>query len=176
MACGQFDALRTTAMVHVVLPECCQYLQEECICQFGSPPGQQYENGRNIRVKRHNALTETEWVADDILAFEAGGSEGTLDAPFILHFSKADEVDLESAGHLMAYPNPFNNELVIHWHGTEPLKDLVIEDSRGRRVADLSCNDILNGPCRWNAAGIEGGVYFIHATTETRNYTLRVVK
>jgi hypothetical protein len=134
------------------------------------------ENGRNIRFKWHNALTETEWVADDILAFEAGGSEGTLDAPFILHFSKADEVDLESAGHLMAYPNPFNNELVIHWHGTEPLKDLVIEDSRGRRVADLSCNDILNGPCRWNAAGIEGGVYFIHATTETRNYTLRVVK
>ena len=60
------------------------------------------ENGRNIRFQWHNALTETEWVADDILAFEAGGSEGTLDAPFILHFSKADEVDLESAGHLMA--------------------------------------------------------------------------
>ena len=129
-----------------------------------------------FRFKWQNTLTETEWVADEILPFEPGTIKGSMESPFLLHFPKAEEGHINASGDLIAYPNPFRNELIIHWHGTEALKDLLIEDARGRRVADLNCGNILNGPCRWNAAGMEAGVYFIHATTESRSYTLKVIK
>lgn len=142
---------------------------------YGEPVG---ANGMRqaLRFRWMNALTELELLADEVEFFDAEGWRGTLTEPLVLHFQKSETVPVDSQGGLVAYPNPFRDELTIHWHGTEPVVELRIEDAAGRLIDVLDCDHLETGPCRWNASAAESGVYMIHAVTEERNYTVRVIK
>ena len=85
-------------------------------------------------------------------------------------------MDLGRAGELVAYPNPFVNEIAIHWHGESAVKSLSVQDANGRLVSTLDCDGLMNGPCRWDASHLEQGVYFIHAVTDDGQFAVRLVK
>ena len=124
-----------------------------------------------------SGITELEEQALETLAFTGSEVKGTLSAPYLLHFRSLEESVIPAVdGGLIAYPNPFLDDLTIHWHGTEKVKELRIEDANGRLVNLLDCDDMLNGPCRWNASGLESGVYFIRAITKESTHIVRVIK
>ena len=112
-----------------------------------------------------------------MVAFRPSSLKGEPTSPFILHFTRADmDVQPSAFGGLVAYPNPFADELTIHWHGDAAVKSLSINDANGRLVSHLDCDGLLNGPCRWNATQLERGVYFIHAVTDEGRFAVRIVK
>lgn len=124
-----------------------------------------------------SSLSEVELVADEMVAFRPSSLKGEPTSPFILHFTRADmDVQPSVFGGLVAYPNPFADELTIHWHGDAAVKSLSINDANGRLVSHLDCDGLLNGPCRWNATQLERGVYFIHAVTDEGRFAVRIVK
>lgn len=129
----------------------------------------------HIRFKWHSAFTLTTYDITDVLEFDANRNLGTLQDPVVLHFPKDDrEIDVE--GGLVAFPNPFNDELTIHWHGVEKVIELRVEDTSGRLIDILDCDHLGAGPCKWNAQAAESGMYVIHAITEERSYSVRVIK
>ena len=124
-----------------------------------------------------SGLSEVELVADEMVAFRPSSLKGEPTSPFILHFTRADmDVQPSAFGGLVAYPNPFADELTIHWHGDAAVKSLSINDANGRLVSHLDCDGLQNGPCRWNATQLERGVYFIHAVTDEGRFAVRIVK
>ena len=129
-----------------------------------------------LHFRWKSGLTDLEYVADEGTTFEATRLRGDLQAPFLLRFSEAGLSTPDLDGDLIAYPNPFRDELTIHWHGTLPVQSLRIEDANGRLVEVLDCDQMLNGPCRWVAGGIESGVYFVRAMTAQGQRTVRVIK
>ena len=129
-----------------------------------------------LHFRWKSGLTDLEYVADEGTTFEATRLRGDLQAPFLLRFSEAGLSTPDLDGDLIAYPNPFRDELTIHWHGTLPVQSLRIEDANGRLVEVLDCDQMLNGPCRWVAGGIENGVYFVRAMTAQGQRTVRVIK
>jgi hypothetical protein len=124
-----------------------------------------------------SGLTGMEYPADELETFGAGALKGGLDEPVVLHFSKAQLApSVDMAGGLVAYPNPFRDELTIHWHGEAEVKALRIETAGGQLIEVLDCDNLQSGPCRWVAGDLPAGVYFIHAVTERGNFSVRVVK
>jgi hypothetical protein len=124
-----------------------------------------------------SGLTGMEYPADELETFAANALKGGLDEPVVLHFSKAELApSVDMAGGLVAYPNPFKDELTIHWHGESAVKQLRIETAGGQLVEVLDCDNLQSGPCRWVAGDLPAGVYFIHAVTERGNFSVRVVK
>lgn len=131
----------------------------------------------NLQFRWKSGITEMEEVALETLTFQASGVKGSMSDPYLLHFKSMEEsiVPIVDGG-LVAYPNPFMDDLTIHWHGAEKVKELRVEDANGRLIALLDCDDMLSGPCRWNASGLESGVYFIRAITEDSTHIVRVIK
>jgi hypothetical protein len=124
-----------------------------------------------------SGLTGMQYPADELETFGSGALKGGLDEPVVLHFSKAELApSVDMAGGLVAYPNPFKDELTIHWHGESAVKQLRIETAGGQLVELLDCDNLQSGPCRWVAGDLPAGVYFIHAVTERGNFSVRVVK
>ncbi|MDC0600383.1 hypothetical protein OAO65_03645 [Flavobacteriales bacterium] len=122
-------------------------------------------------------LSGVELIADEMTTFNASELKGSPTEPFLLHFSRAGmELSPAQTGGLVAYPNPFANELTIHWHGESAVERLVIEDANGRLIAQLDCDGLLTGPCRWASSQLESGVYFVRAITERGQSVVRVVK
>lgn len=111
-----------------------------------------------------------------MLSFEPGALKGQLTEPFVLRFSEGLEAMPDYDGDLVAYPNPFRDELTIHWHGSIPVQSLRIEDANGRLIEMLDCDALLHGPCRWVASGVQSGVYFVRALTSEGQRTVRVIK
>ena len=108
------------------------------------------------------------------MVFEASALKGQLDTPFLLHFR-----DLNGGGQpsqLVAFPNPFNDELSIHWHGDEPITELRLENAAGQLIDIIDCDGLTNSPCRIATGQLSAGVYFIHAVTATRNHAVRIIK
>jgi hypothetical protein len=131
-----------------------------------------------LSFRWHAGLTSLEYAADELESFQAGELKGTLDAPYVLHFSKSqlDASGLDRAGGLVAYPNPFRDELTIHWHGESEVLGLRIENASGQLIEVLDCDNLQSGPCRWVAGNLPAGVYFIHAVTAEGNFSVRVIK
>lgn len=129
-----------------------------------------------IHFKWFSHTTQWSYPALETIEFDANAMLGKLGDPFILHFEKGVEADVIGDGGLVAYPNPFRDELTIHWHGTEQVVELRIEDASGRLIDILDCDHLGAGPCRWNATAAESGMYVIHAITEDRSYSVRVIK
>ena len=131
---------------------------------------------QTLNFKWHSHLTDLEYDVVEKLTFVPSGLAGSLENPTILHFEKSIESVPSIDQGLVAYPNPFNDELTIHWHGTEQVVELRIEDTSGRLIDILDCDHLGTGPCRWNATAAESGMYVIHAITEDRSYSVRVIK
>jgi len=124
-----------------------------------------------------SGLTELEFTADETVNFEADRLHGDLEAPMILHFRESLAMPETSVDeHLVAFPNPFRNELSIHWHGDEEVLELRVEDASGKTIDVLDCKGIAEGPCRWVTNNLASGVYFIHAITKTGHHAVRVIK
>ena len=131
----------------------------------------------NLQFRWKSGITEMEEVALETLTFQASGVKGSMSDPYLLHFKSMEESIVPTVdGGLVAYPNPFMDDLTIHWHGAEKVKELRVEDANGRLITLLDCDDMLSGPCRWNASGLESGVYFIRAITEDSTHIVRVIK
>ncbi|MGB0510096.1 MAG: hypothetical protein ACPGGB_04175, partial [Flavobacteriales bacterium] len=81
-----------------------------------------------IHFKWFSHTTQWSYPALETIEFDANAMLGKLGEPFILHFEKGVEADVIGDGGLVAYPNPFRDELTIHWHGTEQVVELRIED------------------------------------------------
>lgn len=124
-----------------------------------------------------SGLSNVELVADELVTFKASDLKGTPSEPFLLRLKGSNmNGDFHQQGNLVAYPNPFVNEVTIHWHGKTAVKTLSIQDANGRLIANLDCDGLINGPCRWNADHLERGVYFIHAVTDNGQFAVRIVK
>jgi hypothetical protein len=124
-----------------------------------------------------SGMTELEHVADEEVDFVADRLHGDLDAPFVLHFREAMAMPETSMdGHLVAFPNPFQDVLSIHWHGDQEVRELRIEDASGKVIDVLDCKGLSEGPCRWVTNNLASGVYFVHAITETGHHAVRVIK
>jgi hypothetical protein len=144
---------------------------------FGDATDVDFTRDDAVSFRWRSALTDLEYPADELGGFEAGVLKGTLDDPFILNFSKAQLAsEVTAEGGLVAYPNPFRDELTIHWHGEAQVKQLRIESASGQLVEMLDCDNLQSGPCRWVAGALPAGVYFIHAVTDAGNFSVRVVK
>ena len=77
-------------------------------------------------------------------------------------------------GGLVAYPNPFMDDLTIHWHGVEKVKGCALKTP----MADSSpfgCDDVLMALVM-ECIGLESGVYFIRAITNDSTHIVRVIK
>ena len=129
-----------------------------------------------LHFRWKSGLTELEYEADNALPFVSGDLKGDLESPYLLRFSEGLGSLPDLDGDLVAYPNPFRDELTIHWHGSIAVESLRIEDANGRLIEILDCDELLSGPCRWVASGIEGGVYFVRALTAEGQRTVRVIK
>jgi len=131
----------------------------------------------DIHFRWMSGLTELEFTADETVNFEADRLHGDLEAPMILHFRESLAMPETSVDeHLVAFPNPFRNELSIHWHGDEEVLELRVEDASGKTIDVLDCKGIAEGPCRWVTNNLASGVYFIHAITKTGHHAVRVIK
>ena len=131
----------------------------------------------NLQFRWKSGITEMEEVALETLTFQASEVKGTMGDPYLLHFKSMEESIVPTVdGGLVAYPNPFMDDLTIYWHGAEKVKELRVEDANGRLITLLDCDDMLSGPCRWNASGLESGVYFIRAITKDSTHIVRVIK
>ena len=131
----------------------------------------------DVHFRWMSGLTELEFTADETVAFEADRLHGDLESPLLLHFREALAMPETSVDeHLVAFPNPFQNELSIHWHGDEEVLELRVEDASGKTIDVLDCKGIAEGPCRWVTNNLASGVYFIHAITETGHHAVRVIK
>ena len=131
----------------------------------------------DVHFRWMSGLTELEFTADETVAFEADRLHGDLESPMLLHFREALAMPETSVNeHLVAFPNPFRNELSIHWHGDEEVLELRVEDASGKTIDVLDCKGIAEGPCRWVTNNLASGVYFIHAITESGHHAVRVIK
>ena len=131
----------------------------------------------DVHFRWLSGLTELEFTADETIGFEADILHGDLESPMLLHFREALAMPETSVNeHLVAFPNPFRNELSIHWHGDEEVLELRVEDASGKTIDVLDCKGIAEGPCRWVTNNLASGVYFIHAITDSGHHAVRVIK
>ena len=110
------------------------------------------------------------------MAFDGPALRGTLEDPIVLHFSRSGDA-ARAVNLLTAYPNPFDDELVVHWTGDHPIEMLRMEDVRGRLV-QLEEGQAFGsaGTARLLTQNLEDGVYLIRAWDGTQWYSVRVVK
>ena len=139
---------------------------------FGDQSSKWYEHP--IHFRWLSSLTGQEWTAEETVTFSASELLGQLDAPMLLHFR--DMMEDEPSSQLVAFPNPFRDELSIHWHGTEDILELRLEDATGKLIDIIDCDGLSNGPCRLATSQLSAGVYMIHAVTARRSHAVRVVK
>ena len=130
----------------------------------------------DLTFRWKSGVSGSEFAADEVLLFDAGALTGTPSAPIKLSFHQSGMELTQVDGGLVAYPNPFNRELTIHWHGEQPVLSLLIEDANGRLLEVLDCDHLTNGPCRWASSSLESGVYFIRAITERGQRIVRIMK
>ena len=145
------------------------------ITAFGSPASDLFQG--EVTFRWYSGFSELEFVADEILEFETDKVHGDLNDPFLLHFRESG-ITPEDAGPqaLVAFPNPFRDELTIHWHGEEEIVTIQVENASGQVVEVLNCNGLGEGPCRWVTQHLASGVYTVHAITKSGHHTVRVVK
>ena len=118
-----------------------------------------------------SSATAQEWTAEESVTFEASKLLGQLDAPMLLHFRNLNQ----ETSNLVAFPNPFRDELSIHWHGSEDIVELRLEDATGKLIDIIDCDGLTNDLAA-SPPMLSAGVYAIHAVTTTRNHAVRVVK
>ena len=129
-----------------------------------------------IHFMWHSAFSETEFRADETLLFEAMKMHGNLDDPFILRFTESMPQDRSNFNALTAYPNPFRDELTIQWFGEEEPIEIRVENALGQVIDVLDCRGLTEGPCTWVTENVESGLYLIQAVTDTRSFTVKVIK
>lgn len=167
----QTDELGNENCVGQILPRD----TDQGLLYFISIFGDAGTNG-DLTFRWKSGVSGSEFAADEVLLFDAGALKGTPSAPIKLSFHQSGMELTQVDGGLVAYPNPFNRELTIHWHGEQPVLSLLIEDANGRLLEVLDCDHLTNGPCRWASSSLESGVYFIRAITERGQRIVRIMK
>ena len=137
--------------------------------------GNSTQSGLTFRWK--SGISEVELIADEMMTFSPSMLTGNPTSPFLLNFTLSEFTpESGTSSSLVAYPNPFVDEITIHWHGQADVKMLSIKDANGRLISHLDCDGLRQGPCRWNASQLEPGVYFIHAITDDGKFAVRLIK
>lgn len=128
-----------------------------------------------LHFKWKSGISEVELEALEVHPFDASELMGSLEDPIQFTFKRDNELDADP-GELVAYPNPFQNEVTVFWHGMDRVESLTVRDANGRIIRELNCNGINEAPCTWATSNIAPGVYFITAITDRGTRTIKVVK
>ena len=128
-----------------------------------------------LHFKWKSGISEVELEALEVHPFNASELMGSLEDPIQFTFKRDNELDADP-GELVAYPNPFQNEVTVFWHGMDRVESLTVRDANGRIIRELNCNGINEAPCTWATSNIAPGVYFITAITDRGTRTIKVVK
>ena len=129
-----------------------------------------------VSFKYFSSVSGEVYLATETMLFDGPSLRGSLQQPVVLSFARDNSLYQDVSG-LVAYPNPFDDELVIQWNGTHDVELLRLEDVRGRLVRLMDC-DLMGASetCRINTSNLLDGVYLVRAWDGVRWHTVRVIK
>ena len=122
-----------------------------------------------------SGLSDVELVADELLSFTPSRLKGHRVTPSCCISLEQGWTWTRRAGELVAYPNPFVNEIAIHWHGESAVKSLSVQDANGRLVSTSTATvDEWTLPLGRKSLGARR--LLIHAVTDDGQFAVRLVK
>ncbi|NOZ46208.1 MAG: T9SS type A sorting domain-containing protein [Chlorobi bacterium] len=98
-----------------------------------------------------------------------------------LGFVSVNDIANEKHNSVVAFPNPFNNEISIKNNTDENYKNVFITDITGRKVFEFSNNLQGNATLIWNGLNgngkeLPGGIYIFNAVNNQKVTVLKILK